>query len=189
MFGPRRKTGTPAAVVVSIPESGFCLFGLGRVRPVHVGGVVFQSLSRDSVCLDPLGRYRAGPPPGVSIPESGFCLFGPPQVVPPSTLRNVSIPESGFCLFGRIRNVGQTCCSGRFQSLSRDSVCLDTAVTRVRVICGKFQSLSRDSVCLDLRGVLREQCRADVSIPESGFCLFGHDGTMQQYGYWYRFNP
>ena len=61
----------------------------------------FQSLSRDSVCLDKrqaAGTAKAG---AVSIPESGFCLFGPPQ------------------------HQGDRPSPREFQSLSRDSVCLD----------------------------------------------------------------
>ena len=64
----------------------------------------FQSLSRDSVCLD--ADFVAG--------TSGF--------------RIVSIPESGFCLFGR--EFAHCLEEERrwFQSLSRDSVCLDMVI-------------------------------------------------------------
>ena len=38
----------------------------------------------------------------------------------------------------------------------------------------KFQSLSRDSVCLDYSYAKSVQTKiSHVSIPESGFCLFG----------------
>ena len=61
--------------VVSIPESGFCLFGL------RLSG------SEED-------------PGAVSIPESGFCLFGPSGQPAAQPTTAVSIPESGFCLFG-----------------------------------------------------------------------------------------
>ena len=61
---------------------------------------MFQSLSRDSVCLDAGGDRGGGEERGVSIPESGFCLFGPAVVAPDRDPDAVSIPESGFCLFG-----------------------------------------------------------------------------------------
>ena len=85
---------------VSIPESGFCLFGL------DIGGntlnllVAFQSLSRDSVCLDLRGDGLRFIKQGVSIPESGFCLFGQHVRLIMARRLFVSIPESGFCLFG-----------------------------------------------------------------------------------------
>ena len=84
---------------VSIPESGFCLFG----------PCIFV-LEGDFV--------------GVSIPESGFCLFGLYDVVAGGVDGGVSIPESGFCLFGP-GWTASTLTPYEFQSLSRDSVCLD----------------------------------------------------------------
>ena len=61
----------------------------------------------------------------VSIPESGFCLFGPRMEAAAHVVEVVSIPESGFCLFGHTHEVLLLLASVMFQSLSRDSVCLD----------------------------------------------------------------
>ena len=61
----------------------------------------------------------------------------------------------------------------QFQSLSRDSVCLDFLDDAPIWGDVRFQSLSRDSVCLDADGSESEQVLGGVSIPESGFCLFG----------------
>ena len=61
-----------------------------------------------------------------------------------------------------------------FQSLSRDSVCLDATQQLGRDMEPIwFQSLSRDSVCLDCFAVPNQVGLNLVSIPESGFCLFG----------------
>ena len=110
----------------------------------------FQSLGRDSVCLDsgnllvPLGNII------VSIPRSGFCLFGLHQMEPSPDERAM------------------------FQSLGRDSVCLDARMVR-GVLSGAvtFQSLGRDSVCLDAETIEGATGIGVVSIPRSGFCLFG----------------
>ena len=48
-----REGGEDDSDDVSIPESGFCLFGLKSSPPCPPGLFLFQSLSRDSVCLDP----------------------------------------------------------------------------------------------------------------------------------------
>ena len=134
---------------VSIPRSGFCLFGPKDRLPTRKGkdsfnpsvGILsvwtfsgdgrfskvfrFQSLGRDSVCLDSRLAHRDAAGPAVSIPRSGFCLFGRrasslyqhcngrfnPSVGILSVWTNacsncclvnvsVSIPRSGFCLFG-----------------------------------------------------------------------------------------
>ena len=116
--------GESSSLGVSIPESGFCLFGPLSGSRRRTSTVGFQSLSRDSVCLDPDSLQEILDRLKVSIPESGFCLFGPrrdedehrarpfqslsrdsvcldrgepPQ---PTGGKQVSIPESGFCLFG-----------------------------------------------------------------------------------------
>ena len=66
-----------AVIIVSIPRSEFCLFGLS------------------SFLTD--GAFRST----VSIPRSEFCLFGLPRVAAPVwAMCNVSIPRSEFCLFG-----------------------------------------------------------------------------------------
>ena len=43
----------------------------------------------------------------------------------------------------------------------------------VGILDNAFQSLSRDSVCLDGRLGMSPAVMVKVSIPESGFCLFG----------------
>ena len=73
----RKPKWTPAPGV-SIPESGFCLFGLN---------LIWQGFDACAV---------------VSIPESGFCLFGLWDGTAWVCLALVSIPESGFCLFGQL---------------------------------------------------------------------------------------
>ena len=88
--------------------------------------MMFQSLSRDSVCLDVHRRRTVPLHQLVSIPESGFCLFGQHIIEAPQvTVVHVSIPESGFCLFGLSSSVVLCHSHQPFQSLSRDSVCLD----------------------------------------------------------------
>ena len=44
--------GTVDTIVVSIPQSGFGVFGPTSPRSGQMGPLMFQSLSRDSVCLD-----------------------------------------------------------------------------------------------------------------------------------------
>ena len=109
----------------------------------------------------------------VSIPESGFCLFGVFPAVGVIVIVGVSIPESGFCLFGQTGRA-RADASVRFQSLSRDSVCLAGSNTILPFTSWRFQSLSRDSVCLADADQPAAAGGDDVSIPESGFCLFGH---------------
>ena len=72
--------------------------------------------------------------------------------------------------------------SDMFQSLSRDSVCLDDAYIEGMLDVDGFQSLSRDSVCLDMKIDDLFPRKYAVSIPESGFCLFGQDWTCQGHG-------
>ena len=117
--------------------------------------MVFQSLSRDSVCLDSNSWAWTLPwPPFQSLSRDSVCL-------------DREIVEN-------IRD-GIT----KFQSLSRDSVCLDSMVSWYSSQSAQFQSLSRDSVCLDSTWMLGTGSCSMVSIPESGFCLFGlHVGYM-----------
>ena len=67
-----------------------------------------------------LGQIR------VSIPQSGFGVFGQMKRKLLELLdAEVSIPQSGFGVFGLARNGGAFGPVILFQSLSRDSVCLD----------------------------------------------------------------
>ena len=138
------------ALTVSIPESGFCLFGLCRSRRSSAS-IRLVSIPESGFCLFGLKTgVRSALGLTVSIPESGFCLFGlnlSPSM--PTCMYRVSIPESGFCLFG-----------------------LSPVPGRAYQLVG-FQSLSRDSVCLDFVRLFRVYLCKFVSIPESGFCLFG----------------
>ena len=161
---------------VSIPRSGFCLFGLGYWPPCACLSNPFQSLGRDSVCLDrremgvgltwalrfqSLGRDSVcldwhfnllgssrimcfNPSVGIlfvwtgagqfldlfqkiSFNPSVGILFVWTHSVERQPVRAivVSIPRSGFCLFGPNRNFRRPMSRSRFQSLGRDSVCLD----------------------------------------------------------------
>ena len=173
LFGQRNPTGADATRKVSIPESGFCLFGPGQAKEAARPAARFQSLSRDSVCLDSSCVLLVSPVSVVSIPESGFCLFGPGVMVILLLSGAVSIPESGFCLFGPPVVTHRAASARAFQSLSRDSVCLDLTSATAFLISSTFQSLSRDSVCLDITISASSFSSSAVSIPESGFCLFG----------------
>ena len=66
--------------IVSIPRSGFCVFGLLGFEPKLCAWLV-------------------------SIPRSGFCVFGPSTLVGRARFDSVSIPRSGFCVFGPTRIV------------------------------------------------------------------------------------
>ena len=79
--------------------------------------------------------------------------------------------------------------AGLFQSLSRDSVCLDLHKHVYTYQFVQFQSLSRDSVCLDWGIELPSWFDADVSIPESGFCLFGRNAFVVAFLLLGCFNP
>ena len=53
----------------------------------------------------------------------------------------------------------------------------------------RFQSLSRDSVCLDHLLLNAGLFTMVVSIPESGFCLFGLVNVVVEHLRIVRFNP
>ena len=76
-----------------------------------------------------------------------------------------------------------------FQSLSRDSVCLDVVPECALSGHSKFQSLSRDSVCLDGMWWRKSHNLLHVSIPESGFCLFGRQPLAAHLALYRSFNP
>jgi len=118
--------GTWPVRAVSIPRSGFCVFGrepYSRARPFVIGfnpsvGILcFRTASG--------GAARSGKS-AVSIPRSGFCVFGrrwprvrgsmlscfnpsvgilcfrtPLPQIDAGRRAQVSIPRSGFCVFGR----------------------------------------------------------------------------------------
>ena len=111
---------------VSIPQSGFGVFGQIQINDRRVRPYMFQSLSRDSVCLD-----LDGPQPHSFVH------------------RFQSLSRDSVCLDNTTATPGKTF-SIAFQSLSRDSVCLDCRPEHEGLQLLKvFQSLSRDSVCLD----------------------------------------
>mgnify|MGYP007094573625 CR=1 FL=1 len=100
----RQQVGRRALVEVSIPQSGFGAFELGRAR----------MLGRD--------------PSDVSIPQSGFGAFERvPGKSSVSRRKDVSIPQSGFGAFEL--GLVWICAThkGWFQSLSRDSGRLNSA--------------------------------------------------------------
>jgi len=116
-------------LLVSIPRSGFCWFGPGRL---HGGGGrrdEFQSLGRDSVGLDCTDR------PERIRRIAQFQSLGRDSVGLDATLSSarlrpsaVSIPRSGFCWFGLVNQGYLGSVTLEFQSLGRDSVGLDNAI-------------------------------------------------------------
>ena len=167
-------------VIVSIPRSEFCLFGL-LIDPVDRLRVYDVSIPRSEFCLfgqkslsassctlasfnSPLGilfvRTTVAHSCGlccaaVSIPRSEFCLFG--LISRPATPLNpvkVSIPRSEFCLFGlHILNLPIDKC------LSFNSP-LGILFVRTTLLPGRpgttnlFQFPARNSVCSDSSRIL-----------------------------------
>jgi len=110
----------------------------------------------------------------VSIPRSGFCVFGP---VHDSILRTRHIQFQSLgrdSVFSDDGGDNSPVCIQQFQSLGRDSVFSDIeGSTRVESFSVLFQSLGRDSVFSDRPDRSRERGHSPVSIPRSGFCVFG----------------
>ena len=134
---------------VSIPRSGFCVFGQMEDKR-WIGVTISFNPSVGILCFRTATDIRgARSNRRVSIPRSGFCVFGPTRAIRSRRKFVVSIPRSGFCVFGRPATSILPFCWCMFQSLGRDSVFSDSG------------SLSWASV------------QVTVSIPRSGFCVFG----------------
>ena len=183
---------------VSIPRSGFCVFGpfQARLQP-PVGerfnpsvGILcfrtttracttsrtrwFQSLGRDSVFSDDSVIIDWGQNGMVSIPRSGFCVFGRLLPLPrhyPITSFN---PSVGILCFRTINVDARRACPSPV-SIPRSGFCVfglwSTGISTI--ILGSFQSLGRDSVFSDGEQHRSIAVGITVSIPRSGFCVFG----------------
>ena len=95
-------SGRPERRLVSIPQSGFGVFGLsappaaGLRYPIRFN----PSVGIRCVWTSREADYRADPTL-VSIPQSGFGVFGPQMPASGRPERRlVSIPQSGFGVFG-----------------------------------------------------------------------------------------
>ena len=89
------------------------------------GATKFQSLSRDSVHVDPGGTTGRHVHLRVSIPQSGFRPCGRQEIDLVLQRRLVSIPQSGFRPCGPSMGDHPDRRVAEFQSLSRDSVHVD----------------------------------------------------------------
>ena len=158
---------------VSIPRSGFWLFGLQAWQACPTPGLGFNPsigiLVVRTLSMPPMIFSSSD----VSIPRSGFWLFGPQKARWDADGRGVSIPRSGFWLFGPDCAPAPPAGRGGFNpSIGILVVRTDVASAWVYALF-PFQSLDRDSGCSDWRVYLRYGYTYMVSIPRSGFWLFG----------------
>ena len=174
---------------VSIPRSGFWLFG-------------------------PASSDDVSPVIVVSIPRSGFWLFGPAPLMTPNLellcfnpsigilvvrtqdqIKDILVemsfnPSIGILVVRTPSSRRRRLRWRRFQSLDRDSGCSDLAVRARRALHRlSFQSLDRDSGCSDKLLLDANALHRVVSIPRSGFWLFGRAGVRRRHPDDARFNP
>jgi len=134
---------------VSIPRSGFCVFGLSTY--------VLSLMSTG--CFNPsvgILCFRT---------SAGHCLPAP-QPRFQSLGRDSVFSDSMDHQYPPAKILG-------FQSLGRDSVFSDSASTSSSMDMATFQSLGRDSVFSDYATTDAAGAAGLVSIPRSGFCVFG----------------